>query len=76
MVRTPLCRSTNLNWCSSLTMIPTRPRFPKLMTPLDVPKRKMKSEYCGNPLLHAMAHIELNAADLYWGLVITFFSAL
>jgi len=51
---------------------PARPDKPELLDPRDVPKRKP-----GNPagriaLLHAVAHIELNAVDLHWDIVARF----
>ncbi|MEO0655609.1 MAG: ferritin-like domain-containing protein [Pseudomonadota bacterium] len=51
---------------------PARPDAPQLLSPRDVPKRKP-----GNPagriaLLHAVAHIELNAVDLHWDIIARF----
>lgn len=49
---------------------PARPNSPKLKAPADMPKRRK----AGTPaskiaLLHAIAHIELNAIDLAWDIL-------
>ena len=41
--------------------MPSRPNFPKMLTPRDVPKRKTGSESSRNVLLQPVAHIKLNA---------------
>jgi uncharacterized ferritin-like protein (DUF455 family) len=56
---------------------PARPSRPELLLPRDMPKRRS----AGNPasrvaLLHALAHIELNALDLVWDLLARFGTAL
>jgi uncharacterized ferritin-like protein (DUF455 family) len=56
---------------------PARPPRPELRLPRDMPKRRS----AGNPasrvaLLHALAHIELNALDLAWDLIARFGAAL
>ncbi|MGC6529915.1 MAG: ferritin-like domain-containing protein [Candidatus Puniceispirillaceae bacterium] len=44
---------------------PARPERPPLMAPRDVPKRRITRGVAGRvALLHAIAHIELNAIDL------------
>lgn len=43
---------------------PARPARPKLVDPLDVPRRRLGSPQGRGALLHAIAHIELNAIDL------------
>ena len=44
---------------------PARPPFPRLRPPREVPKRKITAAPAGRiALLHALAHIELNAIDL------------
>ena len=44
---------------------PGRPKAPALMAPKDVPKRRITKAASGRiALLHAIAHIELNAIDL------------
>ena len=43
---------------------PARPSRPKLVEPSQVPRRRLGSEHGRGALLHAMAHIELNAIDL------------
>ncbi|SFU65841.1 Protein of unknown function [Aliiroseovarius crassostreae] len=45
---------------------PARPDHPELKDPRDVPKRKPGSPEGRIALLHAVAHIELNAVDLHW----------
>ena len=51
---------------------PARPNAPELLAPRDVPRRKTGSEAGRNALLHAVAHIELNAVDLHWDLIARF----
>ncbi|WP_264213709.1 ferritin-like domain-containing protein [Leisingera thetidis] len=51
---------------------PARPAKPELLNPRDVPKRKPGSEAGRIALLHAVAHIELNAVDLHWDLIARF----
>jgi uncharacterized ferritin-like protein (DUF455 family) len=52
---------------------PGRPDAPPLLPPRRVKKRKITSEPRGRvALLHALAHIELNAVDLAWDAVIRF----
>ncbi len=53
-------------------MHPARPEKPDLRSPRDVPKRKPGSEEGRKALLHAVAHIELNAVDLHWDLIARF----
>jgi uncharacterized ferritin-like protein (DUF455 family) len=48
---------------------PSRPVKPELLPPNKVPKRKMGSEKGRIALLHAIAHIELNAVDLHWDII-------
>ncbi len=43
---------------------PARPERPELVHPRDVPRRRLGSEAGRAALLHAVAHIELNAIDL------------
>ena len=43
---------------------PARPLHPKLVAPSQVPRRRLGSEQGRGALLHAVAHIELNAIDL------------
>jgi len=43
---------------------PARPAKPDLVPPTEVPRRKLGSEKGRGALLHAIAHIELNAIDL------------
>ncbi|MCJ7873633.1 ferritin-like domain-containing protein [Phaeobacter sp. J2-8] len=51
---------------------PARPDKPELLSPRDVPKRKPGSPAGRIALLHAVAHIELNAVDLHWDLLARF----
>lgn len=51
---------------------PARPSTPELLDPRDVPKRKPGSPEGRIALLHAVAHIELNAVDLHWDLIARF----
>ena len=51
---------------------PARPDAPELLSPRDVPKRKPGSPQGRIALLHAVAHIELNAVDLHWDLIARF----
>ncbi len=54
---------------------PARPERPELRDPRDVPKRRPGSEAGRIALLHAVAHIELNAVDLHWDVVARFADA-
>ncbi|MED5365484.1 MAG: DUF455 family protein, partial [Pseudomonadota bacterium] len=57
----------------TLTGRPARPPAPVLVPPMKVPKRKISADPRGRvALLHALAHIELNAIDLAWDLVARF----
>jgi uncharacterized ferritin-like protein (DUF455 family) len=52
---------------------PARPPRPRLLPPRDMPKRRHFGSPSGRiALLHALAHIELNAIDLAWDLVARF----
>ncbi len=54
---------------------PARPQRPALLPPGKVPRRKINSNPQGRiALLHALAHIELNAIDLAWDIVARFAS--
>ena len=53
-------------------VMPARPDKPELRAPRDVPRRKTGSIEGRNALLHAVAHIELNAVDLHWDLIARF----
>ncbi|MDD9728568.1 ferritin-like domain-containing protein [Mameliella sp. AT18] len=48
---------------------PARPEAPQLLDPREVPKRKPGSPQGRIALLHAVAHIELNAVDLHWDII-------
>jgi uncharacterized ferritin-like protein (DUF455 family) len=51
---------------------PARPAQPELLSPRDVPRRKPGSPEGRIALLHAVAHIELNAVDLHWDIIARF----
>ncbi|WP_319823484.1 ferritin-like domain-containing protein [Thalassovita sp.] len=51
---------------------PARPEKPDLLDPRDVPRRRPGSVLGRTALLHAVAHIELNAVDLHWDIVARF----
>ena len=51
---------------------PSRPERPELLAPKDVPRRRPGSEAGRIALLHAVAHIELNAVDLHWDIIARF----
>ena len=52
---------------------PARPARPELLSPSDVPRRRINQGEAGRiALLHALAHIELNAVDLAWDIVARF----
>jgi uncharacterized ferritin-like protein (DUF455 family) len=53
-------------------MDPARPEKPELMAPRDVPQRKPGTDLGRIALLHAVAHIELNAVDLHWDIIARF----
>ena len=52
---------------------PARPARPHLRAPREVPRRRISHEPAGRiALLHAIAHIELNAIDLAWDIIARF----
>lgn len=54
---------------------PARPQKPNLLSPRDVPRRRPGSPQGRIAMLHAIAHIELNAVDLHWDLIARFANA-
>jgi uncharacterized ferritin-like protein (DUF455 family) len=54
---------------------PARPERPELLPPREVPRRRPGSPQGRIALLHALAHIELNAVDLHWDIVARFTEA-
>ena len=48
---------------------PGRPDRPQLIAPRDMPRRSTGGEKGRFALLHALAHIELNAVDMAWDLI-------
>ncbi|MEQ9815703.1 MAG: ferritin-like domain-containing protein [Azospirillaceae bacterium] len=52
---------------------PARPARPELRLPRDMPRRRKGFSQAGRiALLHALAHIELNAIDLAWDVIARF----
>jgi uncharacterized ferritin-like protein (DUF455 family) len=51
---------------------PARPEKPDLLDPRDVPRRRPGSAAGRIALLHAVAHIELNAVDLHFDIIARF----
>jgi uncharacterized ferritin-like protein (DUF455 family) len=51
---------------------PARPDRPELLAPRDVPRRRPGTPEGRIAMLHALAHIELNAVDLHWDIVARF----
>ena len=52
---------------------PARPDNPPLLMPRDMPRRRKGGTEAGRiALLHALAHIELNAIDLAWDMIARF----
>ena len=51
---------------------PARPTVPILLDPRDVPRRRPGTPAGRTALLHAIAHIELNAVDLHWDIIARF----
>jgi uncharacterized ferritin-like protein (DUF455 family) len=51
---------------------PSRPAAPELLNPRDVPRRRPGTPEGRIALLHAVAHIELNAVDLHWDIIARF----
>lgn len=52
--------------------MPARPARPELLPPRDVPRRRPSTGPGRLALLHAVAHIELNAVDLHWDIIARF----
>ena len=52
--------------------MPARPEKPELVDPRDVPRRSTGSAQGRIALIHAIAHIELNAVDLHWDIIARF----
>ncbi|WP_199899438.1 ferritin-like domain-containing protein [Sneathiella glossodoripedis] len=51
---------------------PGRPERPPLLAPAEMPRRRGVSDKARATLLHAVLHIELNAIDLAWDMVLRF----
>jgi len=51
---------------------PSRPERPELLNPKDVPRRRAGTPKGRAEMLHAIAHIELNAVDLHWDIIARF----
>jgi uncharacterized ferritin-like protein (DUF455 family) len=54
---------------------PARPDRPALLDPREVPRRRPGTEAGRIAILHAVAHIELNAVDLHWDVIARFADA-
>ena len=54
---------------------PARPASPELRDPRDVPRRRPGTPEGRIALLHAVAHIELNAVDPHWDVIARFADA-
>ena len=54
---------------------PARPDEPQLCNPGSMKKRKLTTEAGRISMLHALAHIELNAIDLAWDIIARFWSS-
>ena len=52
--------------------LPARPALPQLLSPREVPRRRPGTAAGRIALLHAVAHIELNAVDLHWDIIARF----
>lgn len=64
---------THIGTATDIPNRPARPDKPDLRSPHDMPKRrKAGSEKSKIALLHAIAHIELNAIDLAWDIMARF----
>jgi len=75
--------AANLWWRGTLAEVgtasppdrPARPERPRLLPAREMPKRRAGGEHANRvALLHAIAHIELNAIDLAWDLIARFSS--
>ena len=51
---------------------PARPARPELLSPKDMPKRRPGKPAGRQAMLHAVAHIELNAVDVHWDIIARF----
>ncbi len=52
---------------------PGRPKKPELLAPKDMPRRRnAKARAARIAMLHAITHIELNAIDLAWDIILRF----
>lgn len=51
---------------------PARPARPEVLPPREMPRRRPGSAQGRTALIHALAHIELNAVDLHWDIIARF----
>jgi uncharacterized ferritin-like protein (DUF455 family) len=64
---------TQLGCAQNIPDRPARPDKPELLMPRDMPKRKRGNSTRNKiALLHALSHIELNAIDLAWDIIVRF----
>ncbi len=64
---------TELGSVEDIPTRPARPDKPELLMPRDMPKRKKgDSDQNKINLLHALSHIELNAIDLAWDIIVRY----
>src|SRR5262249_44118986 len=80
-LKVALSRELKARWAAGMLKVgradppsrPSRPQRPILHPPRQVPKRRNFGSQAGRiALLHALAHIELNAIDLAWDLLARF----
>jgi uncharacterized ferritin-like protein (DUF455 family) len=64
---------TDLGQVNDIPDRPARPNKPVLLMPRDMPKRKKAGTDKNKiALLHALSHIELNAIDLAWDIIVRY----
>ncbi|MCK0138551.1 ferritin-like domain-containing protein [Aliiroseovarius sp. F47248L] len=71
-IKAPLTDRDQIIGSATPPDFPARPQKPELKDPRDVPRRRPGSREGQMALLHAVAHIELNAVDLHWDIIARF----
>ncbi|MCI2393548.1 ferritin-like domain-containing protein [Aliiroseovarius sediminis] len=71
-ITTPLTHREAIIGAATPPDFPARPEKPELKDPRDVPRRRPGTREGQIALLHAVAHIELNAVDLHWDIIARF----